>query len=113
MTPLERAERVNRKSKANPARTEECVTEEIKDAESALRRKIDEIEALQQVEVERVRMIDQAAGNLLAAIHGDGGHHLVKHGWEQSCVDAILKYHEIVRRADERADDSLDELDSE
>ena len=27
-------------------------------------------------------------GDLLAVIHGDGGHHLLEHGLERSCLDA-------------------------
>ena len=27
-------------------------------------------------------------GNLLARIHGDGGHYVETHGWEQACTDA-------------------------
>jgi len=27
-------------------------------------------------------------GNLLAVIHGDGGHYIEEHGWEKACADA-------------------------
>lgn len=30
----------------------------------------------------------QQAGNVLARIHGDGGHYITQHGWEKACVDA-------------------------
>ena len=30
----------------------------------------------------------QLLGNLLARIHGDGGHYVEEHGWEKACVDA-------------------------
>lgn len=32
--------------------------------------------------------MDQQAGNVLARIHGDGGHYITQHGWEKACVDA-------------------------
>lgn len=32
--------------------------------------------------------MNQAVGNLLAVIHGDGGHYLAKVGLEQACIDA-------------------------
>jgi hypothetical protein len=32
------------------------------------------------------------AGNLLAVIHGDGGHYTDKHGWKKSTDDAIERY---------------------
>lgn len=31
---------------------------------------------------------NQHVGNLLAVIHGDGGHHLLEHGLEKACLDA-------------------------
>jgi hypothetical protein len=33
------------------------------------------------------------AGNLLAVIHGDGGHYTDKHGWKKSTDDAKDKYY--------------------
>jgi len=30
----------------------------------------------------------QLLGNLLARIHGDGGHYVEEHGWEKACEDA-------------------------
>jgi len=31
---------------------------------------------------------EQAIGDLLAVIHGDGGHHTETHGWKKACEDA-------------------------
>ena len=33
------------------------------------------------------------AGNLLAVIHGDGGHYIGKHGWKKATDDAIKTYY--------------------
>jgi len=35
-----------------------------------------------------VAQLQQQAGNVLARIHGDGGHYIAKHGWEKACKDA-------------------------
>jgi hypothetical protein len=45
------------------------------------------VEAL-HAEVERLRDIERWAGELLARIHGDGGHHINDVGWEQAFLDA-------------------------
>lgn len=37
------------------------------------------------------------ARNLLAIIHGDGGHYLDEHGWTKACKDAVKKWYEIKR----------------
>ena len=38
-----------------------------------------------------------ALGNLLARIHGDGGHYIDKHGWHKACADGekrvVEKFH--------------------
>lgn len=36
---------------------------------------------------------EQQAGNLLAVIHGDGGHYVTEHGWEKACEDAAAKWY--------------------
>jgi hypothetical protein len=45
------------------------------------------VEAL-HAEVERLRDIERWAGELLARIHRDGGHHINDVGWEQAFLDA-------------------------
>lgn len=40
-------------------------------------------------------------GNLLAIIHGDGGHYQAEHGNEKATTDAIAKYYELRARHDE------------
>ena len=45
------------------------------------------VEAL-HAEVERLRDIERWAGELLARIHRDGGHHINNVGWEQAFLDA-------------------------
>jgi hypothetical protein len=39
-------------------------------------------------------------GNLLAVLHGDGGQHTEHVGLEQSCIDAEVKRHEMVKEID-------------
>lgn len=48
---------------------------------------------VRQVELARPVLPEEARlrellGNLLARIHGDGGHYVEEHGWEQACEDA-------------------------
>jgi len=33
------------------------------------------------------------AGNLLAIIHGDGGHYITDHGWKKAVDDAMTKWY--------------------
>lgn len=42
----------------------------------------------------------EGIGNLLARIHGDGGHYFNKHGLHKSCEDAELIVVELVREKD-------------
>lgn len=44
-----------------------------------------DINSLSSVAAKRHRMLD----NLLATIHGDGGHYIEKHGYEKSTSDAM------------------------
>ena len=37
---------------------------------------------------EKVKANNQCVGDLLAVIHGDGGHYLAEHGLEKACKDA-------------------------
>jgi len=37
---------------------------------------------------EEAGRLQQDAGNLLAVIHGDGGHYIANYGWKQACLDA-------------------------
>ena len=39
-------------------------------------------------------------GNLLAILHGDGGHYENKHGTDKAVADAIDKFHERIVQAD-------------
>jgi hypothetical protein len=39
-------------------------------------------------EIERLREENRHAGNLLAVMHGDGGHYISDHGWAKACKDA-------------------------
>jgi hypothetical protein len=41
-----------------------------------------------------IAVVSTAAGQLLAVIHGDGGHHTEAVGFKQSCLDAELKWYE-------------------
>lgn len=48
---------------------------------------------VRQVELARPVLPEEARlrellGNLLARIHGDGGHYVEEHGWEKACADA-------------------------
>lgn len=40
---------------------------------------------------EEVKGLEQRLGNLLARIHGDGGHYITEHGWEKAEADADAK----------------------
>ena len=41
------------------------------------------------------------AGNLLAVMHGDGGHYISDHGWKKATDDAIEKYYALTSERDE------------
>lgn len=48
---------------------------------------------VRQVELARPLLPEEARlrqllGNLLAVIHGDGGHYVEEHGWEKACTEA-------------------------
>jgi hypothetical protein len=44
-------------------------------------------------------------GEVMAILHGDGGHYLAKHGAEKAALDAVDKYHALVaERGAARAD---------
>jgi hypothetical protein len=44
-------------------------------------------------------------GEVMAMLHGDGGHYLAKHGAEKAALDAVAKYHALVaEREAARAD---------
>lgn len=47
--------------------------------------------------------LEQLCGNLLAVIHGDGGHYIDEHGWEQAINDAIDKYNLLRSRMNDQA----------
>ena len=42
-------------------------------------------------EVKQLKAENQSFGNVLAIIHGDGGHYITKHGHEKASQDAIAK----------------------
>lgn len=53
-------------------------------------------------------------GELLAVLHGDGGHYQDEHGTEKSVEDAITKYYNLRARIEELTDELCkcgDELD--
>jgi hypothetical protein len=39
-------------------------------------------------------------GEVMAMLHGDGGHYLAKHGAEKAALDAVDKYHALVAERD-------------
>ena len=51
----------------------------------------------------RIKELDQSLGNLLAIIHGDGGHYYAKHGAKKAVNDAHAKYCGMLVRIDELA----------
>jgi DNA mismatch repair ATPase MutS len=67
----------------------------------------------QEAEIDRLREENRHAGNLLAVMHGDGGHYISKHGWAKACEDAEQIRHgykeEIDRleAAHKKADDTI------
>jgi hypothetical protein len=36
----------------------------------------------------KLAQVEQLAGNVMARIHGDGGHYITEHGWEKATADA-------------------------
>lgn len=50
--------------------------------------------------------LEPHALNLLAVLHGDGGHYTAEHGFEKSCKDAEKRYYEKLTAADKRAFDA-------
>ena len=48
-------------------------------------------------EIEGLKRQVWHAGNLLAVLHGDGGHHIDRVGWEQACLDGRSVYHKLLR----------------
>jgi len=46
--------------------------------------------AARDAEIAALKQQVQAAGNLLAIIHRDGGHYEAKHGWEKACKDGEI-----------------------
>ena len=44
------------------------------------------------------------ARDLLAIVHGDGGHYLTEHGWRAATDDAMAKYCRIIRERDRLAE---------
>lgn len=61
---------------------------------------------VRQVELARPVLPEEARlrellGNLLAVIHGDGGHYVEEHGWEKACAEAerrVLRLRHTVNR---------------
>jgi len=51
-----------------------------------------------EAEIARLRAAletaEQREGNLLAVIHGDGGHHMARVGVDQSSIDAAKKWYD-------------------
>jgi hypothetical protein len=60
------------------------------DTADALPDLIAEVRELRAVrdEIARLREENRYAGNLLAVMHGDGGHYISDHGWAKACKDA-------------------------
>lgn len=46
----------------------------------------------------------RAIGELLAVIHGDGGHYLARHGVEKAATDALPKVYALMQEAAQQAD---------
>ena len=60
--------------------------------------------------VERPKSELERMGELLAVIHGDGGHYAEEHGIEKATEDAIAKWHGLVKERDHwrgQADEAL------
>ena len=51
---------------------------------------IGNLEDPRDAEIAALKQQVQAAGNLLAIIHRDGGHYEAKHGWEKACKDGEI-----------------------
>lgn len=49
----------------------------------------------------------QAVGNLLAVMHGDGGHYQDLHGTKKAAEDAEAKYHNLQRRLDTNSEERM------
>lgn len=46
----------------------------------------------------------RAVGDLLAVIHGDGGHYIAEHGVKKACADAVSKWHGLRDKLDNAQD---------
>lgn len=57
--------------------------------------KIDAVEKERDELRARVKELDLNLGNILAVIHGDGGHYYVRHGAEKATRDAIDRYYKM------------------
>lgn len=66
----------------------------------------DEIVCIPAADHDALTQAHTHALNLLAVLHGDGGHYTAEHGFEKSCKDAEAVYYEKLTAADKRAFDA-------
>lgn len=66
-----------------------------------------------EVAIEQGKDEKQAAENLLAVLHRDGGHHTGKVGFIQSCRDGELVRHDLMRQIEQAREEGFRECDGQ
>jgi hypothetical protein len=59
--------------------------------------------AMLEARIAELEPSDKWLGEVMAMLHGDGGHYVAKHGAEKAALDAVAKYHALLAERDKLA----------
>ena len=59
--------------------------------------------AMLEARIAELEPSDKWFGEVMAMLHGDGGHYVAKHGAEKAALDAVAKYHALLAERDKLA----------